>query len=72
MNVSKLRGIISERGLSQRLVAKEIGVTEKTFYSKMKKGVFGTDEVEKMIELLQIEDPASIFFDNRVTYKVTE
>lgn len=67
MNVSKLRGIISERGMSQRTVAKEIGVTEKTFYAKMKKGVFGTDEVEKMIALLQIEDPAAIFFGNEVT-----
>lgn len=62
MNVQKLRGIIAERGLSQREVAKAIGVSEKTFYSKMKKGVFGTDEAETMVELLQIENPADIFF----------
>lgn len=36
-------------------------MTEKTFYSKMKKGVFGTDEVEKMVELLNIHNPAEIF-----------
>jgi len=58
----KLRGIISERGFSQREVAKSIGIAEKTFYSKMKKGVFGTDEAERMVHLLNIEDPASIFF----------
>lgn len=57
----KLRGIIYERGTSQRKVASELGMTEKTFYSKMKKGVFGTDEVEKMVELLNIHNPAEIF-----------
>lgn len=57
----KLRGIIAEKGLSQRKVASHLGMAEKTFYLKMKKGVFGTDEVEKMIELLDISDPVSIF-----------
>lgn len=57
----KLRGIIAERGMSQRQVAKLLGMNEKTFYSKMQKGVFGTDEVEQMVELLSIPNPADIF-----------
>lgn len=61
MNVDKLRGIIAERGFTQEKVAKAIGITPKTFYSKMKKGVFGTDEVMRMVELLEIENPADIF-----------
>lgn len=61
MNTAKLKGIIAERGYSQREVAKHIGITEKTFYSKMKKGVFGTDEATAMIRLLHIENPADIF-----------
>ena len=61
MNVNKLRGIIVEQGLTQERVAEAIGITPKTFYAKMKKGVFGTDEVMRMVELLNIEDPASIF-----------
>ena len=63
----KLRGIIAEQGLSQRQVAKQLGMTEKTFYAKMKKGVFGTDEVDQMIALLGIENPAEIFFAQKVT-----
>lgn len=63
MNVAKLRGVIAERGFPQRKVAESIGVTEKTFYNKMKKGVFGTDEAEKMIHLLSIDNPSEIFFD---------
>ena len=65
VDVSKLRGIIAERGLSQRQVAQHLGMTEKTFYTKMKKGVFGTDEVEAMVELLTIENPANIFFSQK-------
>lgn len=61
MNTAKLRGIIAERGFSQREVAKQIGISEKTFYLKMKNGVFGTDEADKMIALLKIENPAAIF-----------
>ena len=67
MNVCKLRGIIAEKGLTQEQVAKEIGITPKTFYSKMKKGVFGTDEAMRIAVLLDIKDPGSIFFSKEVT-----
>lgn len=59
--VDKLRGIIAERGMSQRQVAKRLGMNEKTFYMKMQRGVFGTDEVEKLVSLLSISDPVDIF-----------
>lgn len=64
MNREKLRGIIVSQGLTQEKVAVAIGITPKTFYSKMKKGVFGTDEVMDMIRLLKIEDPVDIFLSN--------
>lgn len=60
----KLRGVIAERGLSQRKVAECLGMTEKTFYTKMKKGVFDSDEMAEMISLLSIEKPSEIFFAN--------
>ena len=61
VDVDKLRGIIAENGMSQRQVAKLLEMNEKTFYSKMQKGIFGTDEVEQMITLLSIDNPADIF-----------
>lgn len=67
IDVDKLRGIIAEHGLSQRKVASIIGISEKTFYEKMKKGIFGTDEAEKMILLLDIDNPQDIFFAHSVT-----
>lgn len=60
--VDDLRGIIAKNGLSQSDVAKMIGVTPKTFYEKMKNGVFGSDEIQIMIDKLNIEDPVRIFF----------
>ena len=67
IQVNKLRGLIAEKGLSQKDVAERIGITPKTFYEKMTRGVFGSDEIEVMIELLDIDDPAAIFFAKRVT-----
>jgi DNA-binding XRE family transcriptional regulator len=67
VNTSKLKGVIVANDKTQEEVAKAIGITPKTFYLKMKKGVFGSDEIEKMIKLLNIDDPISIFFANEVT-----
>ena len=38
------------------------------FYAKMKDGVFGSDEIQVMIEKLNIENPVDIFFAKEVTY----
>lgn len=42
-----------------------IGVTPKTFYEKMNKGVFGSDEIEIMIDKLGIDNPVAIFFAHK-------
>lgn len=62
IKTDKLKGIIVESGYSQQDVANKIGIAPKTFYEKMKRGVFGSDEMEIMIDMLNIEDPAAIFF----------
>ena len=61
VDTAKLRGIIAERGLSQRQVARMLDMAEKTFYIKMKSGIFGTDEAEKLTDILAIQNPAEIF-----------
>ena len=62
IDTNRLKGLIVEKEQTQESVARYIGITPKTFYNKMQRKVFGSDEIEKMIELLEIEDPASIFF----------
>lgn len=57
-----LKGLIVQKGLTQAKMAEIIGITPKTFYDKMKSGVFGSDEIEIMIDRLEIENPTEIFF----------
>lgn len=67
IDTNKLRGVIAERGKTQADVAKMIGITTKTFYSHMQKGVFGSDEIQAMIDGLEIHNPMDIFFAKQIT-----
>lgn len=67
IDVNALRGIIAARGMTQQDVALILRINPKTFYNKMKKGVFGSDEIEKMISVLSIDRPEKIFFAKNVT-----
>ena len=62
INTNALKGKIAEKGMSQAKVAEKIVITPKTFYEKMNKGIFGSDEIEVMINLLDIKNPIEIFF----------
>lgn len=62
-----LKGIIVQNGLNQRMMAQILGISPKTFYAKMAKGVFHSDEIEIMIKVLKIKDPIEIFFKHHVT-----
>lgn len=67
IDTKELKIIITRNEMSQKDVALKLGMAPKTFYNKMKKGVFGSDEMEAMIDLLSIEDPVRIFFAEEVT-----
>ena len=43
VDTNELRGVIAKNGKSQTDVAKMLGISPKTFYLKMQKGVFGSD-----------------------------
>lgn len=66
VDTNKLRGIIAENGKTQSDVAKMIGITPKTFYTRMDRGVFGSDEIQIMIDELHIQNPMDIFFTKEV------
>ena len=71
LNQNLLRAKIAENGMTQEEVAKNIGMTPKTFSLKIKNGKFGLDEADRMIDLLKIDKPELIFFADRVTCKAT-
>lgn len=67
IDVNKLRGLMAEKGRSGKDMARVIKKTPKTFYLKMKAGVFDSDEIEAMVKDLEIKNPLEIFFVEEVT-----
>lgn len=64
---NKIRGVMVEKGYSIKELAPKLGMAPKTLSLKLRKGVFGTDEAEKIVKILEIENPAEIFFASEVT-----
>ena len=62
LDVRALKAEMVRAGITQREMAKTVGISEKTFISRMKRGVFGTDEAQVIIDTLHIDNPATIFF----------
>ena len=71
INRRLLDGEIAKAGLSKATLAKKNGMTPKTFYTKEKKGVFGSDEILKIIMECEIKDPMPIFFPELVARQET-
>ena len=67
VDANRLKSVMVLNGKTQEDVAEAIGIAPKTFYLKLKKGVFGSDEIEKMIDYLHIDEPMPIFFAKTVT-----
>lgn len=60
--INELKGKIKAKGYTQQEVADKLGITGKTFSTKLKKGILGSDEIEQLIILLDIRNPMEIFF----------
>lgn len=67
VDTQKLKAAIAYQNMSQRKVAKELKMADETFYRKMKKGIFNSNEITKMIDLLNIENPLEVFFAQKVS-----
>lgn len=65
MKVTDIRSLMVKNGFTQKRLAKAIGMSSKTFSIKMKRSSFGIDEASKLIDLLHIENPSEIFFDQK-------
>lgn len=69
VNIQRLKGKIVEEGLTQKDLAKFIGIDRSTFYRKIKdKGrTFNIDEVSKIISTLNLNnaDAIDIFFNDK-------
>lgn len=61
INMPEFRAAMARKNYTQKSLAKELGISEQTFRRRLNKGVFGTDEVLRMVDLLDINDPCFIF-----------
>lgn len=61
MNINKLKVLFVEKGYTQQDIARELGITLNTLRRRMKDEIFNTDEINKLIEILDIKEPMEIF-----------
>lgn len=72
LNVLEFKAAMVRKGYTQKMLAEILGISEKTFTERIKTKRFGSDEIEKLIEVLEISNPMPIFFSNAVTFKDTK
>ena len=62
INTEKLKAEMSARGLNATEMAKRLGMSFKTYYTRMKRREFMSGEIEKIIDVLDLKQPWEIFF----------
>ena len=65
VNCQKLKALMVENNLTGKNVAKLMHISDKTLYKKLKSGLFDSEEMYQLIEILKIQNPAEIFFSNK-------
>lgn len=68
MDNLKLKGKIVEKGLSQTVLAEKMGLSIQSFNGKLNgRYSFTIPEAMLLIELLSLENPAEIFFNQNIS-----
>lgn len=59
---------LARKGLSVQKLAEDIGMPVSTMYRKLNNnGDFDREEIAKMVERLELDDPGMIFFASKLT-----
>ena len=67
VDVQKLKAAVVAKGMTYGETAERIGMSRKTWYDRMNSRKFDSDEMYRLIKVLDITDPAAIFFAEEVT-----
>lgn len=62
LDVNALKAELVRNGYTQKKMAEKLGMSARTFTRKLQKEDFGGKEMCAMIEILNIRNPARIFF----------
>ncbi|MFR5643204.1 MAG: helix-turn-helix transcriptional regulator [Clostridium paraputrificum] len=67
MIYNKLKGIMREKGYSQKLLATEMGMTVQSINAKLNgRTQFTIEEALSIVLILNIEKPGEIFFEDNI------
>lgn len=67
LNKKLFRAELVKNGYTYKTMSAQLGMSERTFYNRVKSGDFGTTEIDQMLKILNITDPVPIFFSQIVT-----
>lgn len=67
INKNLYRAALAKAGYTQEQLAKALGIAESTLIRKVKNDAITMDEANKIIGILKIDDPSSVFFTKMVT-----
>lgn len=62
VDTNKLKATIVERGLTQTEVRNRMGLTKRQWQHRIEKKKFDSDDMLKLVNILDITDPVPIFF----------
>lgn len=67
VDTNKLRGLFREKNLTLAEAARLAGISPSTMQRRLDSGIFGTDEIDNLVNALNIKKPETIFFVRKVT-----
>lgn len=62
VDTNKLKAVITEKGLTQTEVYDRMGLSKRQWQCRMEKKKFDSDDMMKLVTILEIENPTPIFF----------
>lgn len=69
VDIDRLQGELVANRITKPEMAEKLGISTKTFYARLKKGCFMTNEIDKMVEILKLDRDLAIniFFAQKVS-----
>ncbi len=62
LDVNAFKAALASKGYTQAQLAEKIGISPRTLSNRIKSGDFGSVEIKKISEVLDISNPLPIFF----------
>ena len=62
VDTNKLKAVITEKGLTQTEVYDRMGLSKRQWQCRREKKKFDSDDMMKLVTILEIENPTPIFF----------